>query len=96
MKNMFIVLVKENRISPQMASSTLEFTNNGNNIKFQLIPIISYITETEPLFSLIPAFKEEKEWEISELKNTKFAIKLNDDTSTYYLHYYLLDDYELE
>lgn len=94
--NMFMVLVKENRISPQMASSTLEFTNKGNNLKFQLTPIISYTSETSPLFSLIPAFQEEKEWEISELKNTKFAINLDDDTNSYYLHYYLLNDYDLE
>jgi len=94
--NIFMILVKENRISPQMASGIVEFTNKGNNLKFQLTPIVSYTTETEPLFSLIPAFKEEKEWEIMELKNTKFAIKLDDDTNIYDIHYFLLDDYELE
>jgi hypothetical protein len=94
--NIYMILVEGNRISPQMATGAVEFTNKGNNLKFQLTPIVSYTAETDPIFSLIPALKEEKEWEINELKNTKFALSLDDDTNSYYIHYFLLDDYDLE
>jgi hypothetical protein len=95
-ENMFMSLVKDSRISPQMANGAVELVENKSKLRFILKRNVAYLPNTEVVFNLLPVLEEEHDWTILKLKNNNFTLSLSDNDSLYYLDFLLLEDYVME
>ncbi len=95
-ENTYMSLVKDSRISPQMANGALEFVDSNSKLRFALKRNVAYLPETAAVFNLLPILQEEHDWTILKLKNNNFTLSLSENDSLYYLDFLLLEDYVLE
>jgi hypothetical protein len=95
-ENIYMSLVKDSRISPQMANGSVEFVDAKSKLRFGLKRNVSYLPETETVFTLLPVLEEEHDWSILKLKNNNFTLSLSSNDTLYYLDFLLLEDYVME
>ena len=95
-ENIYMSLVKDSRISPQMANGAVEFVENKSKLRFGLKRNVAYLPETEAVFTLLPVLEEEHDWSILQLKNNNFTLSLSSNDTLYYLDFLLLEDYVME
>lgn len=73
-EELFIILVEYNRNSPQLSSSIITISDDGEEITFALPEKAMYSDITQSFYEIIPAFAEKQEWEINRLTSKELFL----------------------